>query len=146
VPNRKNSQTRPACDPIAAERMDELLRYLPLLEDMGEDAVVKYGGGERMPDGAITMRYPIYRHEVERFFEFAAQPCWSDDGYDPEKAGDMLEDADLVASADIEQVRTMLTFCVRGERFCQGFWARLITSGGLTALLKRLQTLRQEIA
>jgi hypothetical protein len=57
----------------------------------------------------------------------------------------MLDDTNLVAKATLEQVKTMLTFCVRGERFCDGFWEGILEEGKFTALLKRLKFIRGEM-
>ena len=36
----------------------------------------------------------------------------------------------------------MLTFCVRGERFCDGHWAAMIEGGQVRRLLERLKEIR----
>ena len=38
----------------------------------------------------------------------------------------------------------MLTFCVRGERFCDGHWGAMVREGRIGAILHRLQQLRGE--
>ena len=38
----------------------------------------------------------------------------------------------------------MLTYCVRGERFCDGFWGSAIESGKIRAILERLKEIQQE--
>lgn len=101
------------------------------------------GGGEKLPDGATTFRYPEYDPTVVAFFEITAQSKWSDTAYDPEQAGKMLQDEQLVANASIAQIRTMLTYCTRGERFCDGHWGAMIEIGYVQRLLERL--LRVEI-
>ena len=58
--------------------------------------------------------------------------------YVPEEAGRMLEDPALVRRASLDQVRTMLTYCVRGERFCDGHWAAMIEGWHVRRLLERL--------
>jgi hypothetical protein len=40
----------------------------------------------------------------------------------------------------------MLTACVRSERFCDGSWERLLESGTIVWLLRRLAALRQTLA
>jgi hypothetical protein len=35
----------------------------------------------------------------------------------------------------------MLTYCVRGERFCDGHWAAMLESGRVVAILRRLRVL-----
>ncbi len=54
----------------------------------------------------------------------------------------MLENEDIVKTASLAQVKTMLTYCVRGERFCEGHWAAMIEQGHIRRLLERLLELR----
>lgn len=54
---------------------------------------------------------------VVEFFRAAGAECWSDFDYIPEEAGRMLRDAAAVGTAKLDQIKTMLTYCVRGERF-----------------------------
>jgi hypothetical protein len=133
---------------ITCERIDELLRFFPLLGQPDKKLEPKWHGleGRTGEEGVITMPYPSYPSEVEEFFRLAGQPWWSDRGYDPETAGKMLADDALVALASLSQIKTMLTFCVRGERFCDGHWGAVIREGRVGALLRRLQHIREIIA
>ena len=89
----------------------------------------------------MTLPWPEYAPEVTEFFRLAASDCWSDYGYTPEVAWRMLRTAGLVESASLEQIKTMLTFCVRGERFADGHWADMIEQNQIRRLLLRLQQL-----
>lgn len=53
----------------------------------------------------------------------------------------MLEDDEVVNTADLAQIKTMLTYCVRGERFCEGHWSAMIEDGDVRRLLQRLAEL-----
>jgi hypothetical protein len=128
-------------DVITPERIDELLRFLPLLDQPDQEFIEKWGGGDKRPDGVVTLPYPVYPPAVEEFFRLASQSWWYDRQYDAE-AGEMLKDDTKVRSATIDQIKTMLTWCVRGERFCDGHWGAVLRSGRVTALLRRLQELR----
>jgi hypothetical protein len=57
----------------------------------------------------------------------------------------LLADEALIRRASLAEVKTMLTYCVRGERFGDGHWAAMLESGKVVALLKRLRALRDEI-
>ena len=131
---------------ITAEKMDELLRFLPLFERPDRDYVQAWGGGETLPDGAITMPFPIYCDDVLEFFTLAGRPHWADYGYQPREAYEMLDDDAFIAAASLDELKTMLTYCVRGERFADGHWAHMLESGRIVALLRRLAVLRQELA
>jgi hypothetical protein len=131
--------------PDILSKMDELLRYLPQLSEPGRVFIVRWAGGETDAGGAMQFPYPIYADDVSEFFQVAGGHFWSDYGYDPRTARAMLADDGLVARADLEQIKTMLTYCVRGERFCDGHWGALLESGRVQALLRRLAELREPV-
>lgn len=66
-------------------------------------------------------------------------------GTSPRSRRRSLEDEAGIRRATITQIRTMLTYCVRGERFCDGHWETVLKSGRVVALLRRLGALRIEI-
>ena len=53
----------------------------------------------------------------------------------------MLQDDAIIQRATLAEIVTMLTYCVRGERFGDGHWAAMLESGRIVALLKRLRAL-----
>ena len=69
---------------------------------------------------------------------------WLDYEYNPEQAYQMLRDENLVKTASLSQIKTMLTFCVRGERFSDGYWAAMIEKGYIRRLLERLNEIKSE--
>ena len=132
-------------EPVTRIEIDELLRFLPLFDVPDRDCVEIWGGGKKTESGAITMPYPVYPSDVEQFYRLAGRPCWSDYDYEPKKAARMLHDDAFIKRAMLTEVVTMLTYCVRGERFSDGHWAAMLESGRIVALLKRLQVLRAQI-
>lgn len=122
-------------DVITQERIDELLDFLPNFEDPERKYIV----------GWEPPWYAVYADDVDAFFYLAGQPCWQDHNYEIDVAGKMVRDDDVVATADLEQIKTMMTFCVRGERFASGHWGVMLRKGRISALLKRLQVLRQTV-
>ncbi len=124
--------------------MDELLHFLPLFDRPGEDFILRWEGGVEEKDGAITMPYPTYHEDVEQFYRLAGQACWSDYDYKPAEAARMVRDDEFIANASIADIKTMLTYCVRGERFCDGHWGEMLRSGRIVAILKRLRVLRDQ--
>ena len=56
----------------------------------------------------------------------------------------MIGNKNLINNASLEQIITMLTYCVRGERFCDGFWASMIEDRYIKLLLERLIELNQK--
>jgi hypothetical protein len=57
----------------------------------------------------------------------------------------MLRDEKLVKTASLAQIKTMLTFCVRGERFSDGHWGEMIEKGYIRKLLGRLNDIKSEL-
>jgi len=90
------------------------------------------------------MPWPRYAAVVKEFFEAAGQECWTDYDYDIEQAGQMLMDEQRVRRASLDEIKTMLTFCVRGERFCDGHWAAMIEEGHVRRLVERLAQIRAQ--
>ena len=131
---------------ISAEEMDELLRFLPLFENPDRAYVRAWGGGDMTTDGAITMPYPVYCDDVLEFYTLAGQTHWSDFDYNPREARAMLSDDRFISTASLGEIRTMLTYCVRGERFADGHWAHMLESGRIVAILRRLAAIREEMA
>jgi hypothetical protein len=131
---------------ISTEEMDELLRFLPLFENPDRAYVKGWGGGDTTSDGTITVPYPVYCDDVLEFYTLAGQTHWSDFEYDPREAWAMLNDDEVIAKASLEEIRAMLTYCVRGERFADGHWAHMLESGRIVAILRRLAALRDEMA
>ena len=129
---------------LTPKRIDALLRFLPDFERPGRAFVEHWNGGERTADGAVTVPYPVYCADVVRFFRLAGEPWWNDYDYDPEMAGRMIEDDDLIRGASLEQIKAMLTYCVRGERFADGHWEAMLSQGRVPAVLRRLRELRTD--
>ncbi len=130
---------------MPVEQMDELLRFLPLFEIPGREYVQGWGGGQATPDGrAIQVPFPIYCDDVLEFYKLAGQTHWADFQYNPRQTYDMLIDDEFISTASLDELKTMLTYCVRGERFSDGHWAYMLESGRIVALLRRLAIIREE--
>ena len=63
--------------------------------------------------------------------------------YVPTEVAEYIDDDAVIASADIEKVRALITYCVRGERFCTGYWGKMIRDGRITAILNRMSELSE---
>ena len=124
--------------------IETLTAYLPRLYAPGFSAVVKWEGGKNK-DGTYTMPYPTYDPLVDEFFRAVSGGGWLDYNYNPEQAWKMIKDESLIRTASIVQIRSMLTFCVRGERFSDGHWEQMIQEGHIRRLLERLNVIKSEI-
>ncbi len=120
--------------PRAAD-MDELLSYLPKL----------------YPDGVAIKTYvfrgcwPEYFDVVKDFYRVMANECWTDIDYIAHGAAVMLVNETCIAQASLADIQTMLTLCLRGERFCDGHHGSVIEKGYVLNVLKRLAVLREEV-
>ena len=123
------------------KKIDELLRFLDILGKADRQNIIKWHGGPQ-PDGSTQFPYPEYRPEVIEFFQLAGQPFWSDYGYNPTKTQKWINDEKFIKTASLSQIKTLLTYCVRGERFCDGHWSAMLEKGIITAILKRLEQIR----
>lgn len=135
-------RTQKNIDPTKKDA-DALLAFLPFVDWPGHSFQSGSSGGQTLADGTLTMPYPVYGQGVVDFFRLAGQPCWMNTEYHPGRTAKMLDDflkADETerAKTDLADFRTMLTYCVQGERFCEGHWAEMLSSGTMSALLKRL--------
>ena len=116
----------------------ELVSYLPKLYAEGFKPIKKWHGMHENKDGICSFPWPEYEEVVTDFFKATSKKCWLDYAYHPEKAAKMLKDESTVKTADLSQIKSMLTYCVRGERFCDGFWGGVIEDGDIRRLLERL--------
>jgi Family of unknown function (DUF6508) len=123
------------------QEMQELVAFLPRLYSEGFKPVIKWNGGDQGKDGFIRLPWPEYDPVVEEFYRLAASAYWLDYEYRPEDAARMLKDDELVKSASLPQIKTMLTYCVRGERFSDGHWAEMIENGYIRKILERINVL-----
>ena len=126
------------------QEIENLTAFLPRLYSEGFSPFVSWSGGEKQSDGSFTLPYPNYNPVVEEFFHLVSSEGWLDYEYNPEQAYQMLRDENLIKTASLSQIKTMLTFCVRGERFSDGHWGAMIEEGYIRRLLERLNEIKSE--
>lgn len=120
------------------EEIDTLIQSLPLLYEDGFDPVKEWHGKE------ISM-YPEYKKDVVKFMDMCHQNCWVDCDYDLKKPEIILKDMVLIKSASLEEIKALLTFCNRGERFCDGHIASMFENGVIKSIINRLKTISNEL-
>ena len=124
------------------QQIEELTAFLPRLYAEGFSPVIQWNGGKQN-DRTFTLPYPEYHPLVDEFFRHVSSDGWLDYEYNPEKAYEMLKDENAVKTASLQQIQTMLTFCVRGERFSDGHWGEMIEKGYIRRLLERLNEIKE---
>ena len=125
------------------EQIDELVAFLPKLYAEGFQSVKAMVSED--PDGSLIFPYAVYDDLVHEFAQLASQDHWCEFSYSPSSSGNGLEDPAFVTRASLTEVKTMLTWCIRGERFCSGHWGEVIDSGKLRLLLERLAVIRKDL-
>jgi hypothetical protein len=133
-----------------SQEIEELVSFLPRLYAEGFTPAV-WHGGEKIEDGGAgtpyphgdvyQMHWPEYDESVIEFIKIAEHECWTDPEYLKKKPRQMLESEYAIETADLNEIKTILTFCVRGERFCNGHWGAMIEGGYVRRLLQRLTEL-----
>jgi hypothetical protein len=131
-------------DSPTLQEIETLTVYLPRLYAEGFSPVKQWNGGKQK-DGSFTLPYPDYDPLVEEFYRAISAGGWLDYEYNPEQAYQMLRDETQVRSASLSQIKTMLTFCVRGEHFSDGHWAEMIEKGYIRRLLERLNAIAEQL-
>jgi len=126
--------------------INELAAFLPKLYAEGFIPVKHWEGGKQNGERIATFPWPEYEDVVLEFFQVAANEWWCDYKYHPGRARQMLEDGESVKTASLPQIKTLLTYCVRGERFCDGHWAVMIERGYIRTILERLAEFGSQIS
>ncbi|MEM5776016.1 MAG: DUF6508 domain-containing protein, partial [Anaerolineaceae bacterium] len=82
---------------------------------------------------------PVYHPAVEQFFALLRQSPWIDPAYSPQQAAKLAEAPERILTASLDEIRGLITWCVRGERFSSGHWAAVIQKGIIALIFRRLQ-------
>lgn len=93
---------------------------------------VEYINPEEVKEGTIAFAYPIYPRELMVLFE-SLEPCFN---YH-EKAERIIELTNTKL-LDFDDLRALLTYLFRGEKFCDGLIASFIKNGKLLSWIERL--------
>ena len=95
---------------------------------------------KRMPV-VITWPMMVNCPEVSEFVQCLERDGWNVREYDIQECNEILGRLDKIKSADFNMVKRLLTYFIRGERFCDGHWVKLIEAGFVKALIHRLDVL-----
>ena len=101
----------------------------------------KWHGMKPDEDDVRHIPFPEYEPVIDAFFKLASQEQWCDVNYNPDEAALLLKRENAIEQSTLAEIKTMLTFCVRGERFCDGHWGSMISNGIICRILQRLQAL-----
>ena len=120
--------------PLTVAHIDELLTFIPLLEEWHKPHPQRWGNYT-----------PVYPDIIYKFYRLLMQPQWQDYEYEPRDVWEMMQDETAISQANLAEIKSMLTFCQHGERFADGHWSKMIEKGYIGAILTRLSELRQKM-
>lgn len=67
---------------------------------------------------------------------------WKVDVYDIKFGNKVVKDISLMKKVDQKQLQELITYFIRGEKFCDGFWNLLFDIGFVAAFIERLEKLQ----
>ena len=126
------------------EEVAELLSFLPGFEDRDEPYATWEGGSHDKESKTIALSYPRYATDVSSFFQVLSEPQWVQFDYMTDRTRELVSDIDKLKDASIDDVKAVLTWCSRGERFCDGLYESALKNGVIQAALRRLSSLFPE--
>jgi len=130
-----------------ANNIDDVTAFLEVFNAPGFELVVEECRMEESVDADgipyTEIGSTVYSKEVITFFDLAQKPCWIDTEYLEKKAHTMVEQKGSIRTASLDEIRTLLTYCSRGERFCDGFWVDIFERRVIHAILERLLEIRK---
>ena len=121
----------------------ELLAFLPKLYADGLEPIKRVHSKDE--DGIIAFPWAEYEAVVDEFMSYIGRECWVGYGYVPQEVQKAIESEDAIRTATLPQIRAMLTYVLRGERFSDGWWGRMIEGGYVRRILERLAELEGEL-
>ena len=126
---------------ITEDKFNDILEFIPIFYPDG----LKLNSAVKMEYTENCM-YIKYDEEVHKFIKEIYEGGWIqyDHSYESDEPGEIFRDDELMAKSSMQEIKSMFTYFVRGERFCTGHWASMLKSGRILALLNRLQILRRE--
>ena len=126
-----------------ARDIENLLAFLPKLHAEGFTPIKSVHSKDE--DGEIVA-FPAAEYDdvVKEFMDQIRRDCWYDYGYAPAGVEKLIESEEAIKTATLPQIRAMLTYVMRGERFSDGWWDRMIEGGYVRRILERLAQLEDE--
>lgn len=111
---------------IGEEVIEEALNWLKKHND------VEYSNPGEGKEGNISFAYPIYPKELMVLFE-SLEPC-----FDYHEKAERILELTNTNLLDFEDIRALLTYIFRGDKFCDGLIVSFIKNGKLLSWVQRL--------
>lgn len=135
---------------VTKDNIRNILEFLPKFEepdfDFGEWVPAK-----KLEDGVIQIGFYAMSDAALKFLEvldtngfIVGEFAWTQEPWKSE-AMRFMDDPDLVARSDLDTLIKLLTTHSRADRFNEGHLGKVLESGHILAILRRLQVLEQII-
>lgn len=131
--------------PLTKDNIDNILKYLPLLEDRTKKFYVE--APQDKPDITVLPFYLLTGIGLKLYEDlykegFVTKFKWADWIYE---AGEYSADDEKLSKADLKDIRRLLTIIIRQDRFCEGLLEEAIESGFMLKIFRRLKEIREEM-
>ena len=120
------------------KEIKQLTDFIPLLYDENITLYTTNPEGDIFGGG-----YYSYHSAVNTFFELASKPCWADYQYVDNFSEEMIKPG-KIEEASLDEIKTILTWCVRVERFNEGHWIAVIEDKVIKRILDRLLSINKD--
>ena len=118
---------------LKREDIEELVSFLPILyADKAELFTIE-------ADEESISKFYLYNDDVNRFIGSSSKACWVVSEY-----SDELINNDDIENASLEDIKGLLTFCIRGESFSSGHIAHMIKEKIIQRILNRLNIILEK--
>lgn len=88
--------------------------------------------------------YPEYPDEINNLITAMSQDFWIDYGYTDKSVADWLENDQKMQIVTVDELKSIITFLVRKERFVSGYWITMLKNGYMKKVVDRLLILRED--
>ncbi len=134
---------------LSRNYIEKLSLFIPYFENASKDSVCNWIGGENLGKNQFTMQYPLYEPKIDEFIqEVYKSNLLIGDYHDVIKKQGLegiKQITQAIDDADFELVTAILTWVVRGERFCDGLWGSAVEDKTFLKIINRLNRLILEI-
>jgi hypothetical protein len=123
------------------EQVASLLRYIPVFEDPGFRAVLRYSSNE------AGETYPIWADEVRQFYREINYDRFLLEYDMPDLQRELrryVDDPSLLAGIDLQTICRLFAAHLQRETFQEGHFPEMVACGHMAALLRRLAEIPEE--
>ncbi len=84
---------------------------------------------------------PSYPDTINDFMLYLSSSVWNNFDYNPETVSIKIQEPGYLEDADIDEIRSVLTWVHRTELFCDAHWRTVLESDLLPKIINRLKSL-----